>query len=86
MVVRHGCNGVPGGFGCVGSSTFLASNWFCLFEEQEPANKSLLIVSVNNSKKYIWVTSSHCICKSMYSLGIQLIQHRKCSDIYLFIT
>jgi hypothetical protein len=44
-VVGHGCNRVPGGFGCVGSSTFLASYWFYLFEEQEPAIKSLLSVS-----------------------------------------
>jgi hypothetical protein len=85
-LVGHGCNGVPGGFGCVGNSTFLASDWFYLFEEQGHANKSLLIVSVNNSKKYIWVTSSRCICKSMYSIDIQLIQHRKCCDIYLVIT
>ena len=47
---------MPGGFGCVGSSTFLASNWFYLFEEQGTANTSLLKVSVNNSKKYICVT------------------------------
>ena len=77
---------MPGGFGCVGSRTFLSSNWFYLFEEQGSANKSLLIVSVNNSKKYIWVTSSRCICKSMYFIVIQLVQHKKCSDICLFIT